>query len=93
MANHSATIKSARQSKKRRVRNQLISSSLKALVKKMNAALDARKPDDANSLLAETRSRLDRAVIKGIVHRKTASRRISRLTLKVQKGLVAKKSA
>ena len=93
MANHSATIKSARQSLKRRTRNQLVVSSLKALVKKMNAALDARKLDDANSFLAETRSSLDRAVIKGIFHRNTASRRISRLTLKVQKGLAAQKSA
>ena len=93
MANHSAAIKYARQSKKRRTRNQLVISSLKTLVKKMYAALDARKTDEANSLLVQTRSRLDRAVVKGIVHRNTASRRISRLTLKVQKGLVPQKSA
>ena len=89
MANHASPIKAARSSKRRHARNQLVSSSLKTLIKKMSTALAADKKDEAKSLLAQTVSALDRSVTKGIVHRKTASRKVSRLTLKIQKRLSA----
>jgi small subunit ribosomal protein S20 len=93
MADHASAIKHARKAKKRHARNQLVLTSLKTLVKKMNTALASKQPEEAKALLVMTTSALDRAVTKGIVHRNTASRKISRLTLKVQKGLSAQKSA
>lgn len=89
MANHPSALKEARNSKKRHARNQGTLSLLKTLIKKMNTALASKKKDEANELLAQTVSVLDRAVSKGVVHRKTASRKASRLTLKVQKSLSA----
>jgi small subunit ribosomal protein S20 len=82
-----------RSSKRRQARNQLVLTSLKTLVKKMNTALAAKKLDEAKDLLHKTTSAFDRAVTKGVLHRNTASRKISRLTSKVQKGLPAEKSA
>jgi small subunit ribosomal protein S20 len=93
MADHASAIKQARKAKKRHARNQLVLTSLKTLVKKMNTALASKQPEEAKALLVKTTSAFDRAVTKGIVHRNTASRKISRLTLKVQKGLSAQKSA
>ena len=93
MADHASALKQIRSSKRRQVRNQLVLSSLKTLVKKMNTALAAKKLDEAKDLLAKTTSAFDRAVTKGVLHRNTASRKISRLTSKVQKGLPTQKSA
>jgi len=93
MADHASAIKQARSSKKRHARNQLVLTSLKTLVKKMNTALASKKLDEAKDLLAKATSAFDRAVTKGVLHRNTASRKISRLTSKVQKGLPTQKSA
>jgi len=93
MADHASAIKQARKAKKRQARNQLVLTSLKTLVKKVNTALASKKSDEAKSLLVEATSAIDRAVTKGILHRNTASRKISRLTLKIQKGLSSEKTA
>ena len=93
MADHASAIKQARKSKKRHARKQLVVSSLKTLVKKMNAAMAAKKLDEAKALLEKATSAFDRAVTKGVLHRNTASRKISRLTSKVKKGLPTQKSA
>lgn len=93
MANHSATIKSVRQTKRRNARNQRIVTNLRTLTKRVQTALSAKKPEDAKNLLGEAVSAIDRAASKGILHRNNASRKISRLTLKVQNALASKKTA
>ncbi len=93
MADHASAIKQIRSSKRRHTRNQLVLTSLKTLVKKMNTALAAKQLDEAKALLARTTSAFDRAVTKGVLHRNTASRKISRLTSKVKKGLPSQKTA
>jgi small subunit ribosomal protein S20 len=52
-------------------------------VKRLRAAIDAGNPDAAKKALVEAVSRIDGAVAKGIYHRKTGSRYISRLTHQV----------
>lgn len=93
MANHSAPMKSVRQSKKRNTRNQRIVTNMRTLTKRVQNALSAKKNEDAKTLLGEAVSAIDRAASKGILHRNNASRKISRLTLKVQKGLASEKTA
>lgn len=93
MADHASAIKQARSAKRRHDRNKQVIASIKSMVKKLNAALAAKKSEEAKTLLVRTASALDRAVTKGVVHRNTASRKVSRLTLKVQKGLSAEKAA
>ena len=93
MPTHASPIKYERKSRKRHIRNRAVLSGLKTWVKKLNTALIDRKPEEARSLLMSTVSALDRAVTKGIIERNTAARKVSRLTIKVNKLLSAEKSA
>jgi small subunit ribosomal protein S20 len=80
---HKSTIKRARQAEKRHLRNKAVLSSVKGAVKKVLTAVDEKKPKEARALLREATSALSQAVTKGALKRNTASRRISRLALKV----------
>jgi small subunit ribosomal protein S20 len=80
---HKSTIKRARQAVKRHERNKAVMSSVRGMVKKVLTAVEEKKPDEARALLREASSTLGKAVNKGVIKRNTASRRISRLALKV----------
>jgi small subunit ribosomal protein S20 len=80
VANHASALKRHRQSEKRRKRNQAIRTRLRHLVRAVREALTARDATTAASRLADAAKALDKAATKGVVHRRNASRRISRLT-------------
>jgi small subunit ribosomal protein S20 len=79
VANHPAALKRHRQSEKRRLRNRGIKSRLRHLVREVRAAVSARDPDAAVKSLATAGRALDKAATKGVLHRRNAARRISRL--------------
>lgn len=79
MANHPSALKRHRQSEKRRVRNQAIKSHLRHLVRDVRAALDGQDAANAAEHLGAAERALDKAASKGVLHRNSASRRISRL--------------
>jgi small subunit ribosomal protein S20 len=83
MANHASALKRQRQSEKRRQRNRGTKSAINTTVKKLLTSLNEKDTDTARGLYKESIARIDSAVTKGALHRKTASRRISRLTKKV----------
>lgn len=83
--------KEIRKSKKRYARNVDIFSETKTLVKKYNALLSAKKFDEAKEFLKVVSSKLNRAAQKGVMHKNTASRKISRLSRKLNKIASAKK--
>jgi small subunit ribosomal protein S20 len=83
MANHPSALKRQRQSEKRRLRNKGRKSAINTTIKKIQTSLSEKDTDKARELSKEAISRLDSAVNKGALHRKTASRRISRLTRKL----------
>ena len=64
------------------LRNKMIKSKIKTLVKKVEAAIEAN--DKAAALQVAT-SEISKAASKGIYHKNNASRKISRLTLAVNK--------
>jgi small subunit ribosomal protein S20 len=76
-------MKRARQSIKRNLRNRSVVSGLKTLVKKVESAVTAGVREDAEKALSKAIKALDMAASKGVIHRNTASRKISRLTQKV----------
>ncbi|MEW6571063.1 MAG: 30S ribosomal protein S20 [Nitrospirota bacterium] len=78
-----SAIKRARQSDKRYLRNQAVRSSLKTVIKKVESAISAGDRDKAGSALTEAIKKLTGAASKGVIHKNTASRKISRLTKKV----------
>ena len=88
---HKSTIRRARQSEKRQERNRGTLSAVKGLVRKLQTAIAEKKVEDAKASLRETTSAVSKAVTKGVLKANTASRRISRLTLRVN-SLTASRS-
>jgi small subunit ribosomal protein S20 len=82
---HKNVLKAARQSERRRLRNRSVQSGVKTLIKKLQSAVQAKKSDEAAAMLREAARSLAKAASKGVIHRNTASRRISRLTAQVRK--------
>jgi len=72
--------KSDRQGEKRHLRNKMIKSRARTLVKDFVDLVDEKKKVEAATKLAEVSSYLDKAVSKGIYHRNTAGRKKSRMT-------------
>lgn len=80
---HKSTIKAARQAEKRRLRNRTLIRTLNTIQKKVVTAVGEKNVDEAKTSLKEATSALGKAVTKGLLKPNTASRRVSRLTLKV----------
>ncbi len=78
MANHKSAKKRAKQSQVRRLRNKSTKTALKTLEKKLRET--KASGENADELLKQTQSAIHKAAKKGILHKKTASRKISRLT-------------
>jgi len=83
VAEHPSALKRHRQSVKRRLRNQAVRTQLKHLVRAVRAAIAARDSKQAADTLSRATRALDKAVTKGVLHRNTAARKISRLALAV----------
>jgi small subunit ribosomal protein S20 len=75
--------KRARQSVKRNLHNRSVESGVKGVIKKVETAVTSGNRDDAGKALLQAVKALNKAASKGVVHRNTASRNISRLTKKV----------
>ena len=82
MANHPSALKRMRQNEKRRIRNISYKSKVKTAVKKFLHSVELNAAD-AGALLGHASSLLHKGVSKGIFHKNTASRTISRLAKKL----------
>ena len=84
-----ANIKSAKKrvitSQVRAERNKAIKSRVKTYIKKVEAAVAAGDKAAAQAALIAATSEIDKATSKGVYHKNTASRKISRLNLAVNK--------
>lgn len=67
------------------LRNKMITSKLKTLVKKVNAAVAAGDKAAAEEALKAAVKALDKAGAKGIVHKNTVANKVSQLTKAVNK--------
>ena len=65
----------------------MIISSLKTSIKKFEESIKAGNLEDARALLTKAISMIDKATAKGTLHKNTASRKKSRLTLKFNKAV------
>ena len=66
-------------------RNKAIKSGVKTAVKKVLAAVEAGDKEVAKSALLDATSTIDKATKKGVYHKNTAARKVSRLTVAVNK--------
>ena len=83
MAKTKSAEKRIRQSEKRRERNIIVKSQVKTAVKKLLLAVESRNLEKSKVSLEKAISVIDKAAAKGVIHKNTASRKISRLTKKV----------
>ena len=79
MANHKSAIKRARQNEIRRLRNRAVKTRIKNIIKDVNAAATADDQQATAATLQTAQSAIDKAAKHGVLHRKTAARKISRL--------------
>ncbi len=80
MANHKSAAKRNRQSAVRQARNTHIRSSMRNLVKQVREAVSAGDKAAAQAALEKAVPYIARTSAKGVIHKATASRKISRLT-------------
>ena len=85
MANHKSALKRDRQNKVRRSRNTAYKSKAKNIVKEVRLAISNNNPEQARLSLDKATSILHKIQSKGIIHKNTARRKISRLSLQVNK--------
>jgi small subunit ribosomal protein S20 len=83
LATHKSAEKRDRQSVKRRERNIAGKSAIKTRIKSVLSAVGTKDKEASASALKAAIPALDKAAVKGVIHKKNASRKISRLTKKV----------
>lgn len=79
-----ANIKSAKKrilvNETKALRNKAIKSKVKTVIKKVDAAVAASDKELAKTSLITAISEIDKATTKGVYHKNTASRKVSRLS-------------
>lgn len=83
MAHHPQAKKRNRQRIKRTARNRHVRSTTRTCVKKVHVLIAAGDAAGAREALGDAVRQLDRAVTKGVMKRRMASRSVSRLTIAV----------
>ena len=71
----------------RRVRNMSTKSAIKTAVKKFEVLLAKGSVEDAQASLRKVVRFLDKAAVKGIMHKNTAARKKSRLTKSLNQAI------
>ena len=80
MANHKSALKRARQNELSRLRNKAVKTRVKSIVKDVRVSVEESSNGDTMAQLNAAQSLIDKASKKGVIHKKTAARKISRLS-------------
>jgi small subunit ribosomal protein S20 len=80
LANHKSAVKRNLQNQKRRMRNRTVKTRIKGIVKKIGLLGNDSDASTAAEELNTAKSVIDRAAKKGVLHPRTAARKISRLS-------------
>jgi len=90
LANHKSALKRARQNEVKRIRNKGYKTRVKKAVKEVRTALSDDSVDQAKKSFVKTVSIIQKAASKGVIHRKQASRKISRLATQINQLTASK---
>lgn len=82
MASHKSALKRIRQTRTHTVRNLSDQTRLRHQIRKLRAALEAKDKAQAQAQFKPTLALIDRMIQKGVLHRNTAARYKSRLSLR-----------
>ena len=91
VANIKSQIKRNKQNEKRHERNKAVKTGLKTAVRKFRTAADAGDKETAVAAGRDAARMLDKAASKGVIHKRAASRRISRLAKAANRAKAAAK--
>lgn len=80
MANHKSALKRAMQNEIRRMRNKTVKTSVKKVTKELRLSLNEDSGEMTLKKLNTAQSLIAKAAKKGVIHKKTAARKISRLS-------------
>jgi len=83
LAIHLSALKRARQNEKRRLRNLHIKTTVKSSIKKVREAIEEKDVEGAQKALLKAIPLIQKTHSKGVFHKNTSTRKISRLTLEV----------
>jgi len=83
MANIKSAIRRAKKSRKQALVNRARKSKYRSAVKQMTTYLNSGKMKEAKNFLPKFHSQLMKIVKTGAINKKTASRKISRITKKI----------
>jgi small subunit ribosomal protein S20 len=83
LANHASALKRARQNEKRHLRNKAYRTRVRSVIKSVRQAIEDGDSEAAQTALAQAVPVIDHAAGKGVMHKKNASRKISRLARQV----------
>ncbi len=89
MANNPGARKAIRKIAARTEVNKARRSRVRTFVRKFEEALTGGNADAAKAAFVEAQSELMRAVSKGVVHKNTGSRKVSRLAAQLKKLAIA----
>jgi small subunit ribosomal protein S20 len=89
MANTPGAKKALRKIERRTEVNKARRSRMRSYVRKFEEAVEAGDPAAAKTAFTEAQSELMRAVSKGVLHKNTGSRKVSRLAARLRKLSVA----
>jgi small subunit ribosomal protein S20 len=85
VANHKSAEKRNRQAQVRRMRNRINKTRIKSAIRKVNEAIAGGSAEEAKVALQEAIPVIAKTASKGTIHKRTSSRKISRLTKRVNK--------
>jgi small subunit ribosomal protein S20 len=80
LANHKSALKRARQNELSRLRNKAVKTRVKSTVKDVRFSVEESSNGDVMAKLNAAQSLIDKASKKGVIHKNTAARKISRLS-------------
>lgn len=86
MAHHKSAIKRNRQNQNRRMRNRVVKTQVKTASKKLSQVQKTGDTEAIDRELTRAQSIIDKAAKKGVIHRRTASRKKSRLARSVNRS-------
>lgn len=79
MANIKSAIKRNKQNKKRRLHNRIYRGQARTYIRDARASIQEENLEEARAATMKAISALDKAAVKGILHKNNAARRKSRL--------------
>ena len=84
MANHKSSKKRILRNNKRNVINSNRISRIRTYIKKVETEISSENKDKANEAFKLAMPEIQRGVSKGLIHKNTASRKLSRLSNKIK---------